>query len=202
MLFRLFLNLFLSVIFCSIALAQDTIPEDVQVGGNAICKFIGNTPVKKINADGNRLVLIKSTASGKTKGSIIVQVITGENNSLIDTNVFALFGEVPDVDSFLNGKTLSFKNTDSDLSIKKTKDTVIKETTNLLPDASKGEIIGTIKITNHDSSSVSGKLKLLFKNTIYSITQNNEVKKLNKNNKRIIVNCTFSDVSFANAIVP
>lgn len=174
-------------------LAQSDIPEDIVVGGLAKCIIKGKAPFKKVVVDGNRLLLLQN--DGITQGSIIFQLIDETKKNIIDIKAFALLGIIQDVESFLSGEKLSFENTGSDLVLKKTvknKDITI-EVTNIFDDGTKSNLTGEIKLKSAENDLVTGKIRVLFQETILKITENGDTETFN-NNGKIEVKCKFKDV--------
>ena len=141
--------------------AQSEIPEDVVVGGKAICTFKGNTIVKKITADGNRLLILQS--GGISKSSLTIQFLGGNQNYDLDFNLFASLGELSNVEDFLTGTKLIFKNDSSTVDFEKTIKTS-NSTIQLTNDLESGvqNSRGQIFVTSNNDQTISGIIKLNF----------------------------------------
>ncbi len=200
MIFRLVILQLLIVFFMvsskNISFAQDDIPDDVIVGGEAKCIIKGKTPIKSGVTDGNRLLLLQD--GGFTKGSIVLQRVAETNTFSIDAYVLALFGEITDLDGFLSGKELGFEDSNSDLTLKKTNKingTTI-EVSNIIDNDTKGNLKGAIKVISSGNGLASGKIKLLFERTTSKITKDGD-EKVNNNNGSIGIKCKFRNVPLA-----
>jgi len=187
----------ISFLFVNFSYAQGDIPEDVVVGGKAICAIRGRVPVKKVKADGNRLLLLQS--GGITNGSFSIQLIIAKKKFSIDLNILGLFGRVEDVDSFLNGEVVKFENSNSDFVLKKTRSSngVVREVSNLLSTGEKGNLKGKIKVTSSENNLVNGRLKFTFQNTSFKFTMGGEDLNGRDNNGKVVVVCRFKDVPVA-----
>ena len=182
------------VFFNNYSFAQNDVPADVVTGGKAKCIITGGSPIKSGTTDGNRLVILED--SGFANGSIILQRFAETEELKIDANVLALFGLIEDLDGFLGGKLLKFSSSDSDISLLKeikTKNTKV-EVTNALKDGTKGNLSGKIQLKSISNDLTTGKISLVFENTVLKVTKGDNVEI--KNNGKVTARCKFKDVPF------
>ena len=191
----IFISLILVFSLSSSSFAQDEIPEDVVVGGKAKCVINGRASFRRFIADGNRLLILQ--AGEFSKGSISIQSIFENKRRSNDVNILALFGVIEDADSFLNGKTQVFEDSDSDLEIKSVnkKNSEAIEIKNQDKEGLRSKLVGRIKITNSDSDKVSGITRLNFERTF--LVEGDEPNLTFKDNGRVIIICRFSNVPLA-----
>ena len=195
--FSLLISIFI-ICLDNFALAEE---GQVRGGGIANCTFEGNTPIKTISIADNRFLLLKNLNTNKTQASLNSR----DGSSSAFVSIFTFFGYLTDTDvnSLLEGVPFSFMNNGSDLLIDTGEPFALgmprEGITNSFPNLSnrRSKTFGTITIANHDATIVSGKLKLIFKNTVYSIIKDNKIVKVNKNNKRVIVNCDLINIPLA-----
>ena len=172
------------IYFSGFAFAQK---GQVTGSGTVTCTFTGRTQIKTISLDDNKFLLLKDSDTNKIKASLITA------NSNPNTVVLvASLGNISDTNSLLGGTPFSFMNNDSAFEIRTTKNStgLVKSVISIPPNASSG----TITITNHENNTVNGKLKLIFKNTRSQIFKNSKLIRVNKNNKRVSVDCDFINI--------
>ena len=176
----------------SFSFAQNEIPTDVVFGGTAKCKITGDSEIKEITTDGNRLLILN--IEGTKQGSIIFQKTLVTGDAVIDVSTNAVLGELKNVKAFLGGKKLVFESGSSELSIRQ----VIKnsnltiEIANDLGDGSKGNLNGSIQLKGSHHDLAKGRIKLNFEATKRTVTHNSEINKLD--NGPIVLECTFNKV--------
>lgn len=178
----LVLTTFLNLFFLrTTSLAQD----ETFIGGKAFCSVHGKSPVKKFNADGNRLLILQ--IGDTSKGSIQLQLISETESDLTDINILALLGEIADPESFLNAKAINVESSGSTFDIKKTiknKNTTI-ELTNQISDEQSYNLTTKIKIKKTMNDLISGSLRISLENSSLES---------NTNNGKITVKCRLKDI--------
>lgn len=184
----------LSLLFLNqnISFAQDDTSGVVVLGGTGKCKISGDSQIKEITTDGNRLVLLK--IEGTTQGSIILQKTFTSGDLLVDLSTNAVLGEIKNVKAFLGGKKLSFESENSEFFLKQVSGNggVTIEISNDLGEGLKGKLKGTIKLTGPQSDLAKGKLNLSFEETKRTITQNSQTNKTD--NGKIEIECRFNKI--------
>ncbi|MBI1857736.1 MAG: hypothetical protein HYR97_01255 [Candidatus Melainabacteria bacterium] len=167
--------------------------DEINVGGKAKCVLNGEVPIRKIVADGNRVLLIKQ--DNVTLGSFSLQLLKTTKKTLIDFNILALFGEVKDVDAFLSGAKHNFTSNESDFMVKVTflkNDNVLDLSNELLDE--QGALTGSIKIKKFENNLASGDLKFIFEGTSLKITTGERDIEDNDKNGKMVIRCKFKDV--------
>ena len=173
--------------------AQDESSAPI-LGGTATCSVSGRSPLKKFVADGNRVLILQ--AEGISKGSIQLQNFFENESGVIDVNIIALFGEVPDLDLFLAGRIHSFNRNDSTLVLKKTlsKTNTTIELTNQIAEDENVSIEGKLKVKSIGNSLVNGSLNLIMNNSHLKKTVGENETELNINNGKIVVRCKLNQI--------
>ena len=167
--------------------------DDIVLGGKASCSVSGRTPVKKFVAEANRLLILQN--EGISKGSIQLQLISDTENNLIDINILALLGETPDVEPFLNGKTINIQSVDSTFDIKntvKSKNTTF-EVNNTISETQSYNFRTKLKVKKTDENHVNGILNLILKNSTFVQASGGNTEP-DTNNGRIVVRCKLKDI--------
>lgn len=167
--------------------------ENIVVGGKAICTVGGKSPVRKFTADGNRLLVLQS--GGISKGSIQLQLISDTEKDLTDINILALLGETPDLNPFLNGKTISVESVDSTFDIKNTvKSTKTTfEVSNTISETQSYSFKTKLKVKKTKDNVVNGILNIKLKNSTF-VKTSSENTESNPNNGKIVLRCKLKDI--------
>lgn len=169
--------------------------EQSSLGGKAVCFVRGNSLFKKFTADQNRILLFQGEEGAF--GSIQLQsVLSSREEFLADVNILAIFEQIKNLNSFLNGKAQTFDNSDSELTLKKINksDQVTTTVSDFFNDGSKSLINGKIKLLNKDNFA-NGSVRLGFLNSTIKVTsKTGETIESNENNGSIKINCRFQGI--------
>jgi hypothetical protein len=169
--------------------------EQPSLAGKAICTTRGKAPFKKFVAEQNRILLFQG--ENGAFGSIQLQaVFSSTEKFLLDVNILAIFEQVKNLTSFLNGKTQAFDNSDSEMTIKRIdkSDQLTTTVSNTFTNSSMSLINGKINLVSHDNLA-SGRIRLGFLNSTIKVSSGlSETIESNENNGPIIINCRFKGI--------
>jgi len=173
---------------CAYAIDIIDIGVDLPLSGEAICKFSGNVPVRKIKTLNNSLT-----------NDIVTFSLGISLESEIETNKSSLTASIrASISPFLGtieghaGEVL--KNGRFQFSILKTTNET-EETIEVVSGAKDGQSApskGIIKITKIENNKASGELKAVFKKTTETIMSAEKDSK--EENGKVIVRCKFKDI--------
>ncbi|GEM_PF-2979208 len=190
-------NFFIILLIFSLCFSHPVLAQgdETDLGGKAVCFVRGNSPFKKFIADQNRILLFQGEDGAF--GSIQLQsVLSNREEFLADVNILAIFEQIKNLNSFLNGKTQTFDNSDSELTLKKINksDQVTTTVSDFFNDGSKSLINGRIKLLNRNNLA-NGSVRLGFLNSTIKVTsKTGETIESNENNGSIKINCKFKEI--------
>ncbi len=183
----------LTICSCNDLFAQDEVDVDLITGGSAKCVFNGKVPFRSIKAANNNLVI--DPLSGLTEVSINSELDTDKNT--LNADLFAVIEAVSNPQELLQGEAVEFESNEFEFSISKTSKKTGKttEVTNETPEGERTNVTGNVLVNQFDSASnqVSGTIKMVFANTLRTISGLEEDIEADENGK-VTVLCRFSDV--------
>ncbi len=185
---------FLSILFlCNFSFAQNDVDVDLITGGAAKCTFNGKVPFKSIKAANNNVVI--DPLSGLTEVSINSELDT--EKSTINADIFATIDAITDPQELLQGNEVEFESDEFEFSISKTSKKTGKttEVSNETAEGDRTHVTGNVLVTSFDdeNSKASGTLKMVFSNTLKTISNLEEDIETDENGKVTVI-CRFSDV--------
>lgn len=185
---------FVVIIFmCDCSFAQDDIDVELTTGGTAKCVFNGRVPFRRIKAASNNLVV--DTQTGLTKVSIESELDT--EKSTLNANLFAIIEATSDPTALLSGEEVEFQSTQFEFSVSKTRksDGTTVEVTNETPEGERTSVTGNVLVKDFDfvGNKASGIIKMVFANTLRTISSLEEDIETDENGK-VVVTCRFDKV--------
>lgn len=183
----------LTVCLCNDSFAQNEVDVNLTTGGSAKCVFNGKVPFKSIKAANNNLVI--DPLSGLTNVSINSELDTDKNT--INANIFAVIEAVSNPQALLQGQAVEFESNEFEFSISKTskKSGKTTEVTNETPEGERTNVTGNVLVNEFNSvdNQATGTLKMVFANTLRTISNLEEDIEADENGKVTVI-CRFSDV--------
>jgi len=183
---------FVIIIFaCGYSFAQGDIDVELTTGGIARCVFNGKVPFRSIKAASNSLVV--DTQTGLVK--VLIESELDTEKSTLNANLFAIIEATSDPTALLSGKEVEFESTQFEFSISKTRKSDGKtiQISNETPEGERTNVTGNVLVKDFAGSNASGVIKMVFANTLKTISSLEEDIETDENGK-VVVTCRFDKV--------